>query len=77
MSCVLCDKCSRLIDSDDDVECFIGDTDIVACERCRERMEADGELDVETNTLVKTINGETFAQFVARVDADAAQAGEP
>jgi hypothetical protein len=45
MSVIRCDKCSRLIDSDEDLECFIqviydGATwDAVRCEVCRDREE--------------------------------------
>jgi hypothetical protein len=65
---VTCSKCHAYIDSDDDCDCFIGDTDIVACERCRERMEQAGELDSETNTL--TDSKETFLQFMRRIESE-------
>jgi hypothetical protein len=49
-----CDRCDRVIDSDEDVDCFI-DIDkpqtVIACESCRDDMEESGELDLETNTL--------------------------
>jgi hypothetical protein len=35
MSMCKCDQCDRLIDSDDDPECFVGDTS-TRCEYCRE-----------------------------------------
>lgn len=53
MSICRCDFCFATIDSDADVDCFIGDTDIVACARCRERMAERGELDTDTNQLIK------------------------
>lgn len=45
MSMCRCDRCSRAIDSDEDMECFVehpahsisGAPDIVLCEPCRER----------------------------------------
>ena len=48
MSCLHCDRCSRLIDSDYDLDCFVNDGDYIVCETCRDRMEIAGELDVET-----------------------------
>lgn len=57
MSCLYCPRCTNLIDSDFDLDCFVSDgkgDHVVACERCRERMEEAGELDVETNTLLVT-----------------------
>jgi hypothetical protein len=53
MSMIRCDRCSRLIDSDDDPECFVqvidhGDDgatkDAVLCEPCREKQLRDEEL---------------------------------
>lgn len=45
MSCIYCDECCRLIDSDDDPDCFVErhspmcllPVERVLCERCRER----------------------------------------
>lgn len=44
MSCIHCDDCCRLIDSDDDPDCFVEagnplglPLERVLCERCRER----------------------------------------
>lgn len=53
MSIIRCDRCSRLIDSDFDAECFVqvmdyGDDgatkDAVLCEPCREKQLRDEEL---------------------------------
>jgi hypothetical protein len=51
-----CDRCSKVIDSDIDVDCFVFSEnvvtpDVIACESCRDDMEESGELDVETNTI--------------------------
>lgn len=50
MSVILCTRCTDMIDSDDDPECFIHDnegtlTDAVWCEACRDKAmdEADEE----------------------------------
>lgn len=47
MSIIRCDHCSRLIDSDYDLECVVevGDKpeEIVLCESCRERYLAEVE----------------------------------
>lgn len=50
MSMIRCDECSRLVDSDDDPECFLtrDRKDWIVCEVCRERLgreleEDDGE----------------------------------
>lgn len=55
MSTVLCDHCSRVIDSDFDIDCFVEvlgfDQSLIACSTCRDRMEESGELDVENNRL--------------------------
>lgn len=40
MSCIRCDRCPEIIDSDDDPECFLSD-DYVLCEACREWTLAD------------------------------------
>lgn len=44
MSCIRCDGCSRIIDSDEDPECFVEvgnmraqTKDVVWCEPCRDR----------------------------------------
>jgi hypothetical protein len=50
VSCVLCSRCNRLIDSDEDCDCFVNAGDLIVCEWCRSDMEQAGELDVETNT---------------------------
>jgi hypothetical protein len=46
MSMILCESCDRLIDSDDDPDCFVEvgnmrrmTSTMVLCEPCRERME--------------------------------------
>jgi hypothetical protein len=69
MSMLVC-NCGAYIDSDFDCDCFVDNGDIIACESCREQMEADGLLDVETNSTRK-VNGETFPAFVARMEASA------
>lgn len=44
MSMVRCDDCSRLIDSDEDMECFTQEGNgPIRCENCREGEEEDGE----------------------------------
>lgn len=52
MSMIRCDRCSNLIDSDDDPDCFVDDPrhsipphpDRVLCEPCRDEQEDDGEI---------------------------------
>lgn len=48
-----CERCENDIDSDKDVECSINDGDVIACERCRERMVREGALNPETNTMIE------------------------
>lgn len=45
MSCIRCERCSDLIDSDEDPECFVatGSKDVVWCENCRNDMEEELE----------------------------------
>jgi hypothetical protein len=43
MSMIRCDRCERLIDSDDDPECFVEKTDEVLCEWCRGDIESQQE----------------------------------
>ncbi len=59
MSMCRCDCCSRVIDSDYDLDCFIdrsGETTI-ACAQCRERMERVGEIvfDESAHAYVTTV----------------------
>lgn len=64
MSMTTCDRCCAYVDSDWDVECFIGDTSTTLCERCRDRLLLRGELiEAEDGTLqfapidaVETVN---------------------
>ena len=55
MSLFICDDCSRVIDSDFDIDCFVEvpdfDQPLIACSTCRARMEESGVLDVENNRL--------------------------
>lgn len=42
MSMIRCDLCNRLIDSDDDPDCFVeGNPSGCFCERCREQAEEE------------------------------------
>ena len=44
MSCIRCQSCDRIIDSDFDLECFELDErgkDYIICEWCRNKREAD------------------------------------
>jgi len=48
MSCVRCDSCGDIVDSDSDPDCFIEHLgtklpDSIACEPCREDMELEQE----------------------------------
>jgi hypothetical protein len=43
MSMVMCERCDRMIDSDDDPDCFVENPDAVLCEWCREEREAQQE----------------------------------
>ncbi len=50
MSMVMCERCDRFIDSDDDPDCFVENPglpgamgDEVLCEWCREKREAEQE----------------------------------
>jgi hypothetical protein len=42
MSMMCCEKCDAYIDTDYNVECFVGDRCI--CERCQESLLSEGDL---------------------------------
>ncbi len=68
MSMVRCGRCDRMIDSDDDCECFIEDAagDHILCEFCRDKLDIPAAVD---RIARRVPGGETFAQFVARMEA--------
>jgi hypothetical protein len=68
MSCMLCNRCERLVDTDEDLDSLYVTDGQCVCEHCR----TDEDLGaVEANTAPVPITRETFTQFVARMEATA------
>ncbi len=44
MSIDTCSRCSRHVDTDHDLECYIGDIGDCVCEPCRDKLVLRGEL---------------------------------
>lgn len=52
MSMIRCDLCDRLIDSDDDPDCFVeGNPSGCFCEPCRDRAAAEIEAEADKRKL--------------------------
>ena len=67
MSMVRCGRCDRLVDSDDDCECFVesAEGDQILCEHCRDKLDVPSAID----RIARRVPGqESFASFVARME---------